>query len=190
MTNVITRPIGHFATIFMSRLSPDEVILGLLAHQPAHGYQLLDYFNTHFQYIWRLSTSQLYACLKRLEGLQEIWGQEHPAYDAPTRTEYVLTPLGKNRLQRWLDDPYPSPSTRQIRTQFLSRLHIAQLLEKDRAPIIQAQRMACHQHASHLTALLASVTLATDQLALNLQLTEQHAILEWLLQFEASLQQG
>jgi DNA-binding PadR family transcriptional regulator len=166
----------------MSKLSPDEVILGLLAHQSAHGYQLLDYFQRHFGHVWRLSTSQLYACLKRLESNSMIWGQEQPSYDAPTRTEYILTALGKLQLEGWLTEAHPSPSTRQIRTQFISRLHIAALLNKPTTGIIQAQVKACQQHLAALHALQQKSPSLTDQLALSLQISEQQAMIAWLEQ--------
>src|SRR5258707_15802201 len=114
----------------MKSLTPDETILGLLVQRPRHGYELLDCFRDPGQLgeVWRLSTSQLYAVLKRLEfqGLTE--GHEVLVPDAPPRMEYTLTGTGQERLQAWLDKSSPSASVHRVRVEFLSRLYIARLL--------------------------------------------------------------
>ena len=71
----------------MNSLTPDETILGLLALRPRHGYELLDCFHDSSQLgeVWRLSTSQLYAVLKRLESQALTEGHEVLVPDAPTR---------------------------------------------------------------------------------------------------------
>jgi DNA-binding PadR family transcriptional regulator len=73
----------------MSALTPDETIVGLLASQPQHGYQLLETFNRpdSLGNVWSLSTSQLYAVLKRLERQGWITGQPLASEIAPPRTE-------------------------------------------------------------------------------------------------------
>jgi DNA-binding PadR family transcriptional regulator len=57
----------------MSSLTPDETILGLLAVQARHGYELLECFRSTYQpgRVWNLNTSHIYAVLKRLE--REGW---------------------------------------------------------------------------------------------------------------------
>src|SRR5215813_12827997 len=96
----------------MSSLTPDETILGLLAVRARHGYELLDCFRDTSQLgeVWKLSTSQLYAVLKRLDAQGLTAGREVSTTDAPTRMEYKLTQAGEDRLQAWLNEPYPSPS--------------------------------------------------------------------------------
>src|SRR5689334_11085276 len=105
----------------MSQLTPDDVLLGLLAVSPQHGYQLLETFRDPNQLgeVWHLSTSQLYAVLKRLETQGLIVGREVASTDAPTRTEYSLTEAGQRRVREWLDtEPYAS--VRRVRVDFLS----------------------------------------------------------------------
>jgi DNA-binding PadR family transcriptional regulator len=48
---------------------PDELILGLLAAEPMHGYQILARFEAPSELgrVWTMSRSQVYAVLKRLE---------------------------------------------------------------------------------------------------------------------------
>jgi len=72
----------------MATITPDETILGLLAVRERHGYDLLDCFRDPSQLgeVWNLSTSQLYAVLKRLES----W----PTPVSPYHMAYVHTGLG------------------------------------------------------------------------------------------------
>src|SRR5260221_12373495 len=101
----------------MRSLTPDETILGLLAVRARHGYELLDCFRDPGQLgeVWRLSTSQLYAVLKRLEGQGLTEGHEVLVSDAPTRTEFRLTPTGQARLDAWLHELAPSASVNRVR---------------------------------------------------------------------------
>jgi DNA-binding PadR family transcriptional regulator len=173
----------------MGRISPDEVILGLLAGSTSHGYQLLDYFreNAPLGQIWSLSTSQLYSILKRLEHRQEIEGREFFPNDAPPRTEYWLTSQGQQRLSLWLHDPYPSASTRHIRTFFLSRLFIASRLQISATPIIDAQRTAVMAGRQQLIAQQSQTPPGVQYLSLDLIIAELGVVLEWLERCEANL---
>jgi DNA-binding PadR family transcriptional regulator len=110
----------------MSALTPDETILGLLVVQPQHGYQLLEAFHDQDRLgqVWSLSTSQLYAVLKRLERRAWIVGHQIDSENAPPRTEYATTQAGLEQLMIWLNEPHPSPSIRRVRVEFLSRLYI------------------------------------------------------------------
>ena len=94
----------------MRHLTPDETLLGLLAAQARHGYELQECFRDPAQLgqVWSLSTSQLYAVLKRLEQQGLTAGCVTQASDAPPRTEYTLTEAGVQRLEAWLQEENPS----------------------------------------------------------------------------------
>src|SRR5687767_1598895 len=114
----------------MSALTPDETILGLLAVQARHGYDLLECFQSpdHLGEVWTLSTSQLYAVLKRLERDGAITGEKQEVENAPPRMCYQLTSAGEARVSAWLNEAAPSASIRRVRVEFLSRLYVARLL--------------------------------------------------------------
>jgi len=168
----------------MSKLSPDPVLLGLLEAQSCHGYQLLDHFRSPSQlaHIWNLSTSQLYAILKRLEREELLDGREEDSFDAPMRTVYWLTPRGSRYFYAWLNEPNPSASTRHIRTEFLSRLYLAQTLKRPTAPIIEAQRNAIEQQRATLITERDAVAHGPGYLALDLRLREMDVMRDWLSQ--------
>lgn len=173
----------------MSHLSPDDVILGLIAKQRSYGYLLLEYFRTGtpLGQLWSLSTSQLYNILKRLEHREEIDGCEYFPEDAPARTEYWLTDAGRFRFESWLHTPFPSASTRSIRTEFLSRLYLAHENAYSVQPIIAAQRDACERRHSQL---IAQRDQARDQItyfSIDLVVAEMEVILAWLDRCENAL---
>lgn len=175
----------------MSKLSPDTVLLGLLEARSCHGYQLLEHFRSPNQlaHIWNLSTSQLYAILKRLERLELLDGREEDSFDAPMRTVYWLTPRGSRYFYAWLNDPNPSASTRHIRTEFLSRLYLAQMLHQPITPIIEAQRQAIEAQRDALMQERDAVSHGPGYLALDLRLREMDVIGTWLSQCEQHLSQ-
>lgn len=172
----------------MRALTPDETILGLLAVQPRHGYELLECFRSTDQLgrVWSLSTSQIYAVLKRLERLGLIAGREVIPDNAPSRMEYTLTETGAQRLHAWLNDPRPAASIRRIRVEFLSRLYIARQLGLPTGVLIRSQREACIARAAQLTAERDRAEGEIDRLALDWQINQLEAALRWLARCETA----
>lgn len=166
----------------MSKISPDNVFLGLLAAQSCHGYQLLDHFRdaNRLSSVWNLSTSQLYSILKRLENKEFIDGREEESIDAPMRTVYWLTDKGKTRLDSWLSEPHPSASTRAIRTEFLSRLYICRLLKRPTQDIIDMQKASCESHRKDLVQERDTLSSGAGYLSLDLRVREMTLIIGWL----------
>lgn len=166
----------------MTRLTPDEVILGLIKAQPSHGYELLETFRDrdHLGRIWNMSTSQLYAVLKRLEEEGTIAGREIPCKDAPSRTEYSLTDLGESRLNTWLYDPFPPISIHRIRVQFLSRLYIATLLNLPTDEIITHQLVVCRVQREVVEKEAKSTKSSVEALTLDFVLGQLNACIAWL----------
>lgn len=166
----------------MSALTPDETLLGLLAIKPRHGYELLECFNQPDQLgrVWKLTTSQIYKVLKRLEEGGLIVGQAVDVPNAPQRVEYHLTASGQARLQHWLAEQTPSGSIRRIRVEFLSRLYIARGLHQPVTEIIHFQQQACQQQLATLNRLRQSATSEMDTLTLNFVIAQLNAVLAWI----------
>ncbi len=166
----------------MSRLTPDEVLLGLLKAHPSHGYELLETFRdrAHLGRIWNMSTSQLYAVLKRLEESGAITGREVPCKDAPAHTEYALTNLGEGLLAAWLAEPHPPTSIHRIRVQFLSRLYIAALLDLPSDEIIAHQLAVCEAQMNVIRKETERTESPVEALTLNFVLGQLSACIAWL----------
>ncbi|MCS6872570.1 MAG: PadR family transcriptional regulator [Anaerolineae bacterium] len=163
-------------------LSPDHAILGLLAHAPQHGYQMLECFSDPacLGQIWRLNASQLYSTLKRLERDGLISGQSAPSEIGPPRTVYHLTEAGRDQLLHWLHEPSPSASIRRVRVEFPSRLFVAHLLNVPSAPIIAHQRAACQQERERLIAQSSQAADGMASLALTFAIEQLEAALRWI----------
>lgn len=166
----------------MARLSPDEVILGLLKATPAHGYDLLERFRdpAHLGRIWNMSTSQIYAVLKRLEQENAITGKPIPQPDAPPKIEYHLTPQGEAQLAAWLADPQPPISIHRIRVVFLSRLYIATLLNLPTEGIIARQLAVCAAQLEKVQKGIEATPSPVEKLTLEFVAGQLEAAIAWL----------
>lgn len=167
---------------------PDETILGILAAEPQHGYQLLTLFQSKAELgrVWTLSTSQLYAVLKRLEAEGQIRGKTLQSGEAPPRRHYSTTAAGRRRLEAWLQAPELSASVRQVRVQFMSRLYVARLLGLPAQSLIDAQRAVCEKQRRQLLA-ARSNSGEMEDLVLDFVLGQLDAALAWLDRCEARL---
>jgi DNA-binding PadR family transcriptional regulator len=166
----------------MAQPVPDEVILGLLKAQPGHGYELLECFRSRAQlgHIWRMSTSQLYAVLKRLELEGAIVGQAVEAINAPKRIVYRVTEHGYRQLEAWLLDPHPSSSIHRIRVLFLSRIYIANLLSIPIEQIVTAQVQACQQQCEVFRVQRNTNPSEIEGLTLDFVIQQLESAIHWL----------
>ena len=174
----------------MSALTPDETILGLMAVQTCYGYELIESFNSSEELgeIWKMSSSQIYAVLKRLEQQGLITGRVIESDSAPSRTEYYLTQAGQERLKQWLEEPQPSASIRHIRVEFLSRLYIAQKLHISTVPIVLRQRAACEAERERLLEGLGKMQAGMGSLSQELVIAQLEAVLRWIETSELGLE--
>lgn len=171
----------------MTMPTPDYTILGLLASKSQHGYQILETFNDPQQLgsVWRMSNSQIYAVLKRLESQGWVKGHEQSSQNAPSRFEYEITNAGRAQLINWLNEPYPSPSIRRVRVEFMSRLYIAHLLELPTQPVIQCQQIACQEERARLLQTQAEPlqdehVISVGWLTSELIIAQLDAVLQWI----------
>ena len=82
-------------------------LLGLLAEEPASGYDLARKFERNLsRYAWHAQQSQIYPELNRLaaDGLATVI-EEGPR----GRRTYAITEVGRSELRRWVLDPNDEP---------------------------------------------------------------------------------
>ena len=147
-----------------------------------HGYQLVEIFQNPQELgdVWKMSTSQVYAVLKRLEKQDLIAGREIASADAPPRTEYAITAAGLARLHEWLYATNPSPSIRRVRVEFISKLYVAHLLDLPIDTIVAPQVAACREQRHRLLDLQAKAESVTESLAIEFMIGQMDAALHWL----------
>ncbi|MCS0499701.1 PadR family transcriptional regulator [Protaetiibacter mangrovi] len=107
----------------------ENVVLGVLALKPFHGYELMKWFDTEGQFI-RSNThhSQIYRELARMvkDGLVEF---EVDARDGrPDAKIYRITPVGQQVLLEWVRSPFV-PTSRFQDADFNTRFAFAIALD-------------------------------------------------------------
>jgi DNA-binding PadR family transcriptional regulator len=100
--------------------STEFVILGSLMPGSKHGYEIMQFLSSALEPAWRVSTSQLYLLLKRLE----LGGFVHSSLESqktrPSKRVYGLTSQGKKDFVQWLQTPVEH--VRDFRTEFLTKM--------------------------------------------------------------------
>ena len=82
-------------------------ILGLLAEQPLHGYEVKNRFEELLGGTWEVNIGQVYATFQRLErdDLIEAVGERGDR----GKLAYRLTDAGRQNLEEWLEAPDAEP---------------------------------------------------------------------------------
>jgi DNA-binding PadR family transcriptional regulator len=117
-------------------------ILGLLAEQPLHGYEVKNRFESLLGGSWDVNFGQIYTTLQRLERdqLVEAAGQRGDR----GKLAYRLTKGGRRALQEWLTQPESGPQ--QVREEIYVKLllstrlangHLDELLAAQRRVYLQ-----------------------------------------------------
>jgi DNA-binding PadR family transcriptional regulator len=170
-------------------LSPEYALLGLLVDHPAHGYELHQRLADELGQVWRLSLSQTYNILKRLEGQGFIEAAQPELNKLPTRRPFHLTEAGLRRFETWMGST-SGCSVRLVRVEFTTRLFFA----RQRGPaqverLVGAQTAATRACLERLQARLEEIP--TDQLfnrlGLELRTRQMVSVLEWLAECKQAL---
>jgi PadR family transcriptional regulator, regulatory protein AphA len=161
----------------------EYVLLGLLAEEPRHGYDLAREFvpGTVLGDIVHLEPSLLYANLKKLERDGLVSSTVEPQGPRPPRRMLRITPEGHAELIRWLAEPVER--TRDLRLEFLAKLYLARRIDPALASqLIEGQREVCQGFVTSLREQLHSDGEADDfhRLVLEMRLAQNQALLDWL----------
>lgn len=169
-------------TAYASALSPEFALLGLLAEQAAHGYELHQRLEAELGQVWHVSLSQTYNILKRLEANGFILGAPEKPHKLPQRFRYSLTPSGSTRLEQWVRQPTGS-SVRAIRVEFITRLYFARLFEPGLAGrLLETQVSETRLGLRRLHNLYQQLSEGEiyNRLSLALRILQLEAVLSWL----------
>lgn len=170
-------------------LSPEYVLLGLIAQKPAHGYELHQRLVTDLGQTWHISLSQTYATLNRLERRGLIAGTAQKPDKRPTRRSFRLTAAGRRRFMEWLHS-VTRCSVRAIRVEFVARLYFAHTLGPDPTrQVLEAQRAEVEEGLVRLQSLLNGFPpeQVMNRLSLQLRIRQLGSVIEWLAQCKRAL---
>ena len=175
-----------------SALSPEYILLGFLSQEPGYGYDLHERVTRELGQLWRISLSQTYNILNRLEAHGDIIGATEAQEDAPACRRFRLMASGRRRLTEWLDTP-TNLSARAIRVEFLSRLYFVSATSPEAADqVIEAQIVETRAGLTRLQTLLDR--LPEDQLFNRLGLERRGRqltmVLDWLGECRVRLKAG
>ena len=95
-------------------------LLGLLAREPASGYDLTSQMRAPVGFLWRARHSQIYPQLARLEAEGLITPGVVEQVVLPAKKVYTITPGGLAQLPSWFTNPAEPPA---IRDEAGGRLH-------------------------------------------------------------------
>jgi DNA-binding PadR family transcriptional regulator len=178
-------------------LPAEYALLGLLAAEPAHGYDLHRAFapGGALADVLRLPQNRLYALLKRLEarGLIAPQAGAAPGEAAPPRHGYTVTPAGRDALAAWLAAPVAH--TREVRLELLLKLYFAgRQTPGAPAALLAAQAAVSGSIVARLAgeadALAGRPPADFRRLVVDLRLRQNRAALAWIEAAQAALQGG
>ncbi len=163
-------------------LSPEYVVLGLLKLQPNHGYALHQRLDEELSHVWRVSLSQVYNLLHRLEkrGYIKPSGIDSAVQQAD-RVSYRTTKSGDRHFESWMRTPV-GPSVRAIRMAFITKLYFAHHLgEPAFGELIQGQRSAIESHIVQLGEKFNAIPKAqvVNRLGLKLRIKQLQSLQTW-----------
>jgi DNA-binding PadR family transcriptional regulator len=125
-------------------------MLGLLAEEPLHGYEVRSRFERLLGGTWEVNIGQVYTTLQRLErdGLIEASGGR----GGRNRLAYRATTAGRDAFVDWLARPDEEPQ--QLREGIYLKLLLAMRLGDGSVDgLLASQRRACLQRLRDLAAL-------------------------------------
>ena len=116
--------------------------LGLIASGHRHGWALVRELspNGDLGQVWSLSRSLTYRSIDRLIALDLVSRSGSEPGAGPARTLLATTPAGRRVVKRWVRTPVHH--LRDIRTEFLVKLTLAERLGYDRLALLDAQTEA------------------------------------------------
>ncbi|MBC7225781.1 MAG: PadR family transcriptional regulator [Thermoflexales bacterium] len=173
-------------------MSVRYALLGLLAQQPRHGYELRAAFEALVggRDTWEVKPGQVYATLERLEeaGLIAEVGVEKEG--GPEKRIYALTPAGREALQEWFHTGVVGDHHRD---EFFVKLMVGLLVEgTDLHRLIQVQRNTLYQELHRFTRQRMEADSQTELayvLFLDKVVMHLEADLRWLDMVEARLEE-
>jgi len=109
----------------------EVVVLGLLAGEPMHGYDLLERFRERSMGFWvEVGKASVYQTLHRLEARSLIAGRAQDGREGPDRRVYRITRAGRSRLAEGLAERFaqlaPYETEAGLALGFLDRLSVAE----------------------------------------------------------------
>lgn len=107
-------------------MSLRHAILGILAYQPMHGYQLKTVLELGVAAFWPVNLAAIYPSLRQLESEGLVSHREEASAEGrPNRKVYTITGDGREELARWRREP-PAEVIPRVKSPLFLKLLFAQ----------------------------------------------------------------
>ncbi len=163
-------------------LSFEYILLGFLAEQPMHGYDLFRLLNTdpNICQIWTVKQAMLYAMLEKLEEIGYLHSEIQVQESYPARKQYSITESGLASFHEWMLQPVDHP--REIRQEFMARLFFAYRSSRHEArELLLRQKQVCtgwmELHGQHAAEADED---PFSHILLDFKQAQMDSILEWV----------
>jgi DNA-binding PadR family transcriptional regulator len=113
-------------------------LLGLLDHEPSHGYDLKHVYDRFFGRQKPISFGQVYSTLSRLARDGKVEAGEAEPGGGPDRRPFVITAVGHDEFEAWLIEPVPAEPT--LQTLLFTKVVLALMLGKNAEEYLEVQR--------------------------------------------------
>jgi PadR family transcriptional regulator AphA len=122
----------------MEKLSTEYILLGSLMQGPRHGYEIMRFLDSALKAAWRVSSSQLYTLMKRMEKDELLESSVELQVTRPSKRVFKITERGKKSFLAWLSSP--TDHVRDFRLEFIGKLFFYHTLSlKGAMELIEAQ---------------------------------------------------
>lgn len=171
-------------------MSVRYALLGLIAQQPRHGYELHAAFTALVggQEIWDVKPAQIYSTLARLAESQLVIEESVEKDGGPEKRIYAITPAGEVDLRAWFNSGVLDA---HLHDEFYVKLMVGLALgEVDARKILQVQRTALYRELHRVTTqrqLIDPKTALAQILLLDKTVMHLEADLRWIEMVEARL---
>lgn len=167
-------------------MSVSYALLGLLEHEPNHGYELKRQYDEYFGRDKPLPYGQVYSTLSRLARDGRVSAEGNAPGAGPERKLYAITRQGEATLAAWLAKPEtPEP---HLQTVLAVKVILALLLRRPADAYLDAQRHAHLERMRELTAIRRDAPLV-DALLADHAIFHLEADLRWIELTSARLNQ-
>jgi PadR family transcriptional regulator AphA len=123
-------------------MSARHAILGLLMHQPMHGYDIDTEFERGLRSICHVNISQIYAYLKSMEESGWIASELVLQKSNPPKKVFSLTETGREELMRWMTQPVLEE--RQVRDELLTKVYFCWTLTPHQLPRLLEEQITLY----------------------------------------------
>ena len=168
------------------KLSPEYALLGVLMTGPKRGYEVHSYFSSHMDQFWRLSMSQVYALLKRMEKNRMVISKEEWQDRRPAKKIFSITHIGEERFIKWVHSPVNH--VRDLRIEFMAKLFFLKELNLMSASTIIDKQIEILQEKQYLKSHSKKKDMNEFQKTLHsFKIAQTTSAIEWLKECKAFL---